>query len=75
MEADFFQKGFLTEIEKQGVDFIYFVDISHLTDKQSKGYSTAILFGIALSKAYLEKVAANPDYVVSTPRTPSLLIA
>jgi epoxyqueuosine reductase len=63
METDFFQKELLTEIEKQGVDFIYFVNISHLTDKQSKGYSTAILFGIALSKDYLEKVAANPDYV------------
>ena len=63
MEADLFQKELLTEIEKQGVDFIYFVDISHLTDKQNKGYSTAILFGIALSKDYLKKVAANPDYV------------
>lgn len=63
METDFFQKGLLAVIEKLGVDFIYFVDISHLTDKQSKGYSTAILFGIALSKDYLEKVAANPDYI------------
>ena len=63
MGSDFFQKELLSEIEKQGVDFIYFVDISHLTHKQSKGYSTAILFGIALSKSYLEKVAANPEYV------------
>jgi epoxyqueuosine reductase len=63
MEIDFFQKELLTEIEKQDVDFIYFVDISHLTDIQNKGYSTAILFGIALSKDYLEKVSANPDYV------------
>ena len=63
METDFFQKELLTEIEKQDVDYIYFVDISHLTDKQNKGFSTAILFGIALSKDYLEKVSANPDYV------------
>ena len=63
METDFFQKELLTEIEKQDVDFIYFVDISHLTDIQNKGFSTAILFGIALSKDYLEKVSANPDYV------------
>jgi len=63
MGNDFFQKELLTEIEKQGIDFIYFVDISHLTHKQSKGYSTAILFGKALSKDYLEKVAANSDYV------------
>ncbi len=53
----------ITEIEKQGADFIYFVDISNLEEKQNKGYSTAILFGIVLSKLYLRKVAANPDYV------------
>ena len=63
MGSDFFQEELLSEIEKQGVDFIYFVDISHLTHIQNKGYSTAILFGIALSKSYLEKVAANPEYV------------
>ena len=34
METDFFQKKLLIEIEKQGVDFIYFVDISHLTVTQ-----------------------------------------
>ena len=63
MGSDFFQEELLSEIEKQGVDFVCFVDITHLTHKQSKGYSTAILFGIALSKSYLEKVAANPEYV------------
>lgn len=63
MEIDFSQKELLTEIKKQGVDFICFVDISHLTDEKNKGYSTAILFGIALSKDYLKKVAASPDYV------------
>ena len=63
METNLFQKELLTELENQGIDFIHFVDISQLTDKQSKGFSTAILFGIALSKDYLEKVAVNPDYV------------
>lgn len=52
MEADFSQKELLTEIEKQGVDFVYFVDISHLSYNQSKGYSTAIIFGIALSNCF-----------------------
>jgi hypothetical protein len=58
-----FQKELLAEIEKQGVDFISFVDISQLSVEQNKGYSTAILFGIVLSKDYLRKVAGNPDYV------------
>lgn len=38
-----------TEIHKRGVDFVYFVDISHLSQKQNKGYPNAILFGMALS--------------------------
>lgn len=63
-ELRFFTKELLTEIQNHGVDFIHFVDISQLTDKQTKEYSTAILFGIALSKTYLEKVAANYDYVL-----------
>ncbi len=63
METNLFQKELLTEIKKQDVDFIYFVDISHLTMEQNKGYPIAILFGIKLSKNYLLKVAAKPDYV------------
>jgi epoxyqueuosine reductase QueG len=58
-----FQQELLAEIEQQGVDFISFVDISQLSVEQNKGYSTAILFGIVLSKDYLRKVAGNPDYV------------
>ncbi len=63
MGTNSFEKELFAEIEKQGVDFVYFADIAHFTDQQSKGYSTAILIGIALSKAYLKKVAANSDYV------------
>lgn len=57
------QRELIAEIEKQGADFIYFVDISHLEEKQNKGFPTAILFGITLSKDYLGKVAENPDFV------------
>lgn len=65
METNIFQKELLTEIEKQRVDFIYFVDIQHLTAGQNKGYSTTILFGATLPKDYLKTVALNPDYVES----------
>lgn len=37
-----------TEIHSRGADFVYFVDISHLSQKQNKGYPNAILFGMAL---------------------------
>lgn len=63
METNFFQKELLIEIRKQNVDFLHFVDISNLNKGQNKGYPTAILVGVALSKAYLRKVASTPDYV------------
>ncbi len=37
------QKELISEIKKQGADFIYFVDISHLEERQNKGFPTAIL--------------------------------
>lgn len=52
-----------TELENQGVDFFCFVDINHLSSLQSKGYPTAILFGICLSQEFIQKVIDTPDYV------------
>lgn len=63
MATNLFQYELQVEIKKQGIDFIHFVDISHLTKEQNKGYPTAILIGITLSKDYLRKVACTPDYV------------
>jgi len=47
----------------QGVDFIHFVNISAFSENQNKGFPCAILFGIALSPAYLIKVYQSPGYV------------
>lgn len=63
METDFFQKELLAELGKQNLDFVHFVDISHLTKEQNKEYPTAILIGMALPTTYLQKVANSPDYV------------
>ena len=63
METNFFQKDLLIELRQQNVDFVHFVDISHLTKERNKGFPTAILIGIALTKDYLVKVSNNPDYV------------
>ncbi len=46
-----------------GADFVYFVDISHLPSDENRGYSHAILLGIALSCDYLQEVLDTPDYV------------
>lgn len=45
------------------MDFIRFVNLSNLPTIQTQNYPTAILFGKALSKPYLKKVANKPDYV------------
>ena len=63
MKAQFHQDMLQTEIKKQGADFMHFVDISQLPVEQRKGYPTAILIGIVLSRDYLRTVAGNPNYV------------
>lgn len=51
------------ELNDQGADFVFFVDISHLSAGQNRRYPTAILFGVQLSPAYIKKVTDTPDYV------------
>lgn len=63
MKTTSFQNELKFEIDKQGADFIKFVDISNLSQKQTRGYTSAILFGIILSQDYLRKVSGIPDYV------------
>jgi len=57
------QSKIYDELISKGVEFIRFVDISHLSEKQNKGYSNAILFGIPLTPTYLKKVGETIDYV------------
>ncbi|MFA9391322.1 MAG: 4Fe-4S dicluster domain-containing protein [Prolixibacteraceae bacterium] len=51
------------EINKQGADFVFFVDISHLPDHQNRKYPNAVLVGLVLSPEYLQKITLTPDYV------------
>jgi epoxyqueuosine reductase QueG len=50
-------------LQNQGANFIHFIDISHLSKQQNKKFSTAILFGIALSPGYLNRISETPGYV------------
>ena len=50
------------ELNDQGADFVFFVDISQLSAEQNRRYPTAILFGVQLSPAYIRKVTSTPDY-------------
>ncbi|MDX1284813.1 MAG: 4Fe-4S dicluster domain-containing protein [Draconibacterium sp.] len=52
-----------SELKNRGAHFIHFVDISHLSTEQNKGFPNSILFGIVLSPWYLATVSKTPDYV------------
>jgi epoxyqueuosine reductase len=52
-----------SELYHQGADFIHFVDVSQLSDKQNKQYPIAILVGIVLSPDFILKITNKPDYV------------
>jgi hypothetical protein len=52
-----------TKLKESGVEFVRFVDITSLSDKENKNYPTAILFGISLSSGFLQQVMNTPDYV------------
>jgi epoxyqueuosine reductase QueG len=51
------------ELKKWNVDFVHFVDISHLSRKQNKGFLSAVLFGVKCSPQYLKRVSENLNYV------------
>jgi len=50
-------------LNRHGTDFVRFVDISDLLEKQNRGYYYAVLFGVKSTPDYIRHVAAHPDYV------------
>ena len=52
-----------TRLKELGANFVHFVDITSLSEKENKNYPNAILFGINLSVDYLQNVMDIPDYV------------
>ena len=52
-----------TNLTNQGANFVHFVDISRLNEEQTRGYRSAIIFGISLSPEFIQKVTNTPDYV------------
>lgn len=57
------ENDIIYELSGKGADFVRFVDISHLSAAQNRGFPNAVLFGIALSPAYISEVTNTPDYV------------
>jgi len=50
-------------LQAAGADFGHYVNVSHLSEEQNKGYDNAIIFGIALTPKYLQKVSNTAKYV------------
>ncbi|MDL2290188.1 hypothetical protein LJB95_02155 [Paludibacteraceae bacterium OttesenSCG-928-F17] len=44
------------ELQKLGADFVRFVDISGLPEKQTRSLPRAIVFGLTLTPGYMEEV-------------------
>lgn len=51
------------ELKQHGIEFIYFVDISGLPQRQNRGFPSAVLFGVKCSPEYLKRVSDNPNHV------------
>lgn len=51
------------ELKQHGIEFIHFVDISGLAERQNRGFAFAVLFGVKCSPEYLKRVSDNPNYV------------
>ncbi|HML71766.1 MAG: epoxyqueuosine reductase [Bacteroidota bacterium] len=59
-----FNETIENELKQHGIEFIHFVNISGLAEKQNRGFSSAVLFGVKCSPKYLKKVSDNPNYVL-----------
>lgn len=53
----------ISRLKNQEAEFIHFVDISSLHEKQTRGFPSAILFGISLSAKYLLEITRDPFFV------------
>lgn len=51
------------ELKRHRIEFIHFIDISGLTQKQNRGFPFAILFGVKCTPEYLKRVSDNPNHV------------
>lgn len=50
-------------LKNEYISFVRFIDVSEFSPQQNRGFSTAILFGLALSPEFIEEVASNENYV------------
>ena len=54
-----FEAELVSFLKSRGADFVSFTDISQLSVKKNRQYPRAIIFGIALSPAFIRKLSSN----------------
>ncbi|MCF7918460.1 MAG: 4Fe-4S dicluster domain-containing protein [Candidatus Cloacimonetes bacterium] len=59
----FLEDELSSELKRLGADFVYFVNISQLSEIENKGFPAAVLLGIILTPEFIRKVTDNPDFV------------
>ncbi|MFA8450109.1 MAG: epoxyqueuosine reductase [Bacteroidales bacterium] len=50
-------------LQTKGVDYIEYIDISGLSNKENKGFNHAILIGKSLSPLFIKHMNEKPDYL------------
>lgn len=63
MEMRSFNNIIIQELGQHKIEFIHFVDVAGLTERENRGFPSAILFGVKCSPEYLKRVSDNPNYV------------
>lgn len=53
----------IQELRLHAVEFIHFVNITGLTQRENRKFPSAILFGVKCSPGYIKRVSDNPNYV------------
>ncbi|MFC2104465.1 epoxyqueuosine reductase [Bacteroidota bacterium] len=57
------EKELTEKLKNKSADFVRYVDISHLSNKQNKQFASAILIGVALSPDFIQDLTNITDYV------------
>lgn len=58
-----FNQEIENELRDRGAELIRFVGISHLSEKQNRQFSNAIVFALPLTAGYIKEVYDTPNYV------------
>ena len=62
-EMSYINQEITEMLKSEKVDFVCFVDISHLSETQNRQLPNAIVFALPLTAGYIKEVCDTPNYV------------